>query len=124
MKRSWTLVERPIASWTATVGVDLGSWSFGFGWDLRPAYFWVEIGPLYCDFSRDEPWPLNPDEIPNWTTRLGRWAVKNLEIRFAIDWNIWRFGVCMADPYDWGLYCGPINFQLEYGKRYADDRRL
>lgn len=122
MKRLWKLVEYSIGSWVAAVGFDLGSWSVGFGFDLRPAYFWVEVGPLYCDFSHDEPWPFNPDEIPNWTLCLRRWVVGKLEARLQIDWNIWRLGVCMADACDWGVYVGPANLQLEYGKRYAEDR--
>jgi hypothetical protein len=48
--------------------------------------------------------------------------VGKLEARLQIDWNIWRFGVCMADACDWGVYVGPANLQLEYGKRYAEDR--
>lgn len=122
MKILWSLVERPIGSWVASVDADLGAWALGFCWDLRPATFWVEIGPLYASISRDEPWPLNLEEIPNWTVPLKRWVFEKLEIRLAIDWNAWLIGVGMADPYDWGLYCGPLNLQFEYDKRYADSR--
>ncbi|CAO3413448.1 hypothetical protein [Azospirillum argentinense] len=122
MKRLWKLVEYSIGSWVVAIGVDLGSWSLGFGFDLRPAYFWVEVGPLYCDFCHDEPWPLNPDEIPNWNLRVSRWVAGRLEARLQIDWNIWRLGICMADACDWGVYVGSLNVQFEYNKRYADDR--
>jgi len=120
MKCSWTLVEYAIQPWITSMSVDLKSWCIGLGWDLRPAAFWIEVGPFRIDLARDEPWPTNAKEIPNWTVPMGQWVIGKLEIRIEIDWNIWRFGVAIADRHDWGLYCGPINCQAEYGKRYAD----
>ena len=80
MKRLYTVVETRFGSWVAILGVDLGSWCIGIGWDLRPADFWVKVGPLYFDLSRDEPWPTDVAQIPDWTTRLGRWIFRKLEI--------------------------------------------
>ncbi|MCW2238215.1 hypothetical protein [Azospirillum canadense] len=122
MKRLWTIVECSIGSWTATVGLDLWSWCIGAGWDLRPSNFWIEIGPVYFDINHEEPWPADFESIPNFTTLLHRLVYGKLDVKFEIDINIWRIGVSMADPRDWGLYCGPLNVQIEYCKRYAEKR--
>jgi hypothetical protein len=41
------------------------------------------------------------------------------QCRLDLDLHIWRFGLGVTEPTDFGLYAGPFNIQIETNKGYA-----
>jgi hypothetical protein len=109
-------------SWFAVVGFDLGNWALGFGFDVAPTGFWINLGPLSVGAEREEPPPESYDDLPDWSWTLRRIVIQKwkLETRLELDLNIWKFGYVMGDVHDHGLYFGPFNVQIEYDKFYND----
>src|SRR5689334_11719308 len=98
---------------------DLRCWAVG--WYADCDLLGLEIGPLGVQ------WDF-PNQRLAWLCRswcLGRWVIRawKLEIRLELDLGIWRLGYMMAAPWDHGLYCGPLNLQIEYDVLYDWDRR-
>ena len=118
--RSWEAKARVYRSWFLLVGLDLGIWAIGFGFDVAPTGFEITLGPLFVGTDREEPPPDSYDDLPDWSRTLRRIVIEKwkLEIRFEFDLNIWRLGYLMADLHDHGLYFGPFNLQIEYDKMY------
>jgi hypothetical protein len=42
-----------IRSWFAVVGVDLGNWVLGLGFDVAPAEVFINLGPFYSAIERE-----------------------------------------------------------------------
>jgi hypothetical protein len=121
-KRFWVETKsRVFGSWFAVIGVDLGSWGIGFGFDVAPTGFYFAVGPLFVGAERDEPPPDNYDDLPDWSSTLLRAVIPKwkLELRLELDLNIWKVGYILADLHDHGLYVGPFNLQIEYDKMFA-----
>lgn len=97
---------------------DLRRWAVGFFFDVRPATFVFELGPLSDGCARREPSDVNLDDLPDWAGTLYRHVIqkRRLEFRLDYDLNIWRIGYMMADAHDHGIYLGPLNLQIEYNK--------
>jgi hypothetical protein len=41
------------------------------------------------------------------------------QCRPDLDLHIWRFGLGVTEPTDFGLFAGPLDFQMETNKDYA-----
>jgi hypothetical protein len=99
------------------VAVSPFRWVLGTYWDWDLIGF--DLGPIGAE------WSLGSDRLEpscrSW--RIFRIAIRSLQldIRLEVDSNIWLFGYAMAAPWDHGLYLGPINLQVEYNVRYAED---
>jgi hypothetical protein len=111
---------RVYGSWLAVIGVDLGAWTLGFGFDIAPTGFYIVLGPLFAAAERDEPPLQSYDDLPDWNWTLHRSVIYKwkLELRLQLDLNIWQVGYVMADMHDHGLYVGPLNLQIEYDKMF------
>ena len=112
-------------SWFAVVGLGLGDWTAGFGFDVAPAEFGVSLGPLSFGAERDESLP-NYDDLPDWSRMLWRHVIREwkLDIRLELDLNMRRVGYAMADIRDHGIYLGLFNVQIEYVKLYNEPDSL
>ena len=124
----WESQGRVTRSWFAFVACDVGGWAVGFGFDVAPTTFSLELGPVFIGVERDEPPLKSYDDLLDWSGTLCRITIQRwrMELRLEYDLNIWRFGYIMADMHDQGIYFGPFNLQIEYDKFYdwPDDHTL
>ena len=118
MRLYWHRTFR-IGRWEFDYGPHLGSWAIGFWFDRVPLMVGLDLLPLSLSAERDE--DTRGRKVPSWGGTLVRLIVGKLEMRLELDWNIWRVGVVMADPDDWGFYLGCLNIQAEYGKFWWDN---
>ena len=117
---------RVYRSWFLVLGVAVGDWSVGFGFDVAPTRFFIGVGPFSIGIERDEPPPANYADLPDWSRTLYRRVIRKwkLDIRAEFDLNLWQIGYVMADIHDHGVYFGPINVQIEYDKLYKEPDSL
>lgn len=107
--------ERTVSLGPVQLGMrlDLTRWTVGVWADMEPASLGFDLGQLGLTISHDG-WN---GPLPAWfVITLARLVVGRLEMRLACDLNIWLLGYCMADARDHGIYCGPLNLQIEYDK--------
>ncbi|MEP9400022.1 hypothetical protein [Mesorhizobium sp. KR2-14] len=92
-------------------------WVAGTYWDWDLIGF--DLGPIGAECS------LGSDRLERFcrSWRIFRIVFRplKLDIRLEVDSNCWLIGYDMAAPWDHGLYLGPINLQVEYNVRYAED---
>jgi hypothetical protein len=103
-----------IGDWTGGISFHPDCWAIGGYFDLDECG--LDLGPLGITFERDHP------DFLHWSYRLFRLVIPRLklDIRLALDLNIWRVGYLMAAPWDHGLYLGPLNLQVEYDVMYQE----
>jgi hypothetical protein len=126
-KPAWAETKvRVYRQWFAVVGFDLGNWVVGFGFGVAPTSLFVNLGPFFAAFERDEPPPSSYDDLPDWSWTLYRIVIKKwkLDLRLELDFNIWRIGYIMGDVHDHVIYFGPINLQVEYVKLFDEPYSL
>jgi hypothetical protein len=114
----WENRVRVARSWYGFITVDLGRWAIGFAFDVAPALFFLEFGPIMVGIERDEEPPESYRDLPDWSGTVCRLVFEKckLELRLDYDLNIWLFGYSMADAHDHGIYFALLNLQIEYEK--------
>src|SRR5687768_11722589 len=89
---SWEAKARILKSWYAVVNISLGQWTVGFGFDVAPTGFWINLGPAIIGIERPEADGIDYDNVPDWSRTLWRIVIRKwkLELRIELDLNSWQ----------------------------------
>ena len=109
--RAYRWTKRISGEWHVNVDVSLDQWTFGLHYENALREMSLSLGPLMISAGRLHD---THDYWPSGTL----WRRRYNKLVLRLEWSTYQFlfGYARTAWHDHGLYFGPIDLQIEYGK--------